>query len=279
MARFATRDNDYRVLESRLIDMIKEATRNVGSLPNRPASDEPPHTLFPSPAQIEADRSLGPPNRSFTVPHYRNQSNQNVYLNFTLPHGYSPPVPEHGSPDSGHSGMQSFMPPLYTNSGTTLSALHTAQSSSPPACASQEAITQSLQPPSRASTTPVAKKPEIDDHTAFSLLAKFDTIFILDNTGSMQQLANSHDSSDVPRSRWNLLEEGMKVLVDKAIHYDTDGVDIYFLKLPEELNAEGVASVSAVTEGLTIAGKNLQTQGSAVAHSSPRRWSLPLSHA
>ena len=111
--------------------------------------------------------------------------------------------------------------------------------------------------PQRVSTVPSIQRPNIDDQTAFSALAKYDTIFILDNTASMQQSADSKDRSPLPKSRWNLLEESIKLVVGHAIKYDKDGVDLYFLKAFDKLDREHVTSSAKVENVLQNASSLL----------------------
>ena len=88
-------------------------------------------------------------------------------------------------------------------------------------------------PPSRNNTEPMpiqshGQQEKINDETAFSMLGMFDTVFILDDTASMQESAVT--SSAVGQTKWQRLEETMKYLVPKAIEHDEDGIDIFFLK-------------------------------------------------
>ena len=109
---------------------------------------------------------------------------------------------------------------------------------------------------------PGTRNVEIDDDTAFSYLAFFDTVFILDNTGSMQVPAGQQDEY---RSRWDLLEEALKSVVQKTIDNDKDGVDVYFLKGGRDygLNIEHVDQVPAIEEKLEEARRLLSTPQSA----------------
>ena len=58
----------------------------------------------------------------------------------------------------------------------------------------------------------------------------FDTVFIIDDTSSMQGRADSADESDWPLDKWTVLERCMENIVGIATEYDKDGVDVYFLK-------------------------------------------------
>ena len=68
---------------------------------------------------------------------------------------------------------------------------------------------------------------EEDDNGPLSRLSMFDTVFIVDDTRSMTLGATI--GSKRP-TRWKLLEKSMEAVVNDACQYDSDGVDVYFLK-------------------------------------------------
>ncbi|KAI9764705.1 MAG: hypothetical protein M1840_008097 [Geoglossum simile] len=74
------------------------------------------------------------------------------------------------------------------------------------------------------------KAPGTDDNKGFGRLALFDTIFVIDDTGSMQVAANSNEPAGPDRkTRWNILTQSMQYIGNIAADYDPDGVDIHFL--------------------------------------------------
>ncbi|KAH0559489.1 hypothetical protein GP486_003997 [Trichoglossum hirsutum] len=73
--------------------------------------------------------------------------------------------------------------------------------------------------------------PGTDDNKGFGRLALLDTIFVIDDTGSMQVAADSNDPAGPDRkSRWNVLTQSMQYIANIAAEYAPDGVGIYFLK-------------------------------------------------
>jgi hypothetical protein len=74
------------------------------------------------------------------------------------------------------------------------------------------------------------KTRERDDNKGFSRLALFDTIFVIDDTGSMQDAADSNEPAAPGRkTRWDVLTRSMQYIGNIAAEYDPDGVDIHFL--------------------------------------------------
>ncbi|RDL35947.1 uncharacterized protein BP5553_06559 [Venustampulla echinocandica] len=71
---------------------------------------------------------------------------------------------------------------------------------------------------------------EKDKNAGFSQLARFDTIFVIDDTGSMQMAASSSEAANSnPRSRWDVLTKSLQYIANIASEHDKDGVDIHFL--------------------------------------------------
>jgi hypothetical protein len=81
------------------------------------------------------------------------------------------------------------------------------------------------------------------DNTPFSRLESFDIVFLIDDTSSMGTPADAKANADanlVPLGtardqppllrRWDILEQGVCHLVDLATHFDSNGIDILFLK-------------------------------------------------
>ncbi|KAI9764839.1 MAG: hypothetical protein M1840_007985 [Geoglossum simile] len=86
------------------------------------------------------------------------------------------------------------------------------------------------------------KAPGTDDNKVFSRLALFDTIFVIDDTGSMQVAANSNQpASSDGKTRWNVLTQSMRDIGNIAAECDLDGVDIHFL-ISTHLNKTNIRS-------------------------------------
>ena len=70
-----------------------------------------------------------------------------------------------------------------------------------------------------------------DDNKGFSRLALFDTIFVIDDTGSMQLPADSNEqAAPGGKTRWDVLTRSMQYIGNIAVEYDPYGVDIHFLE-------------------------------------------------
>lgn len=75
-----------------------------------------------------------------------------------------------------------------------------------------------------------------DNNEGFGRLSQFDTLFIIDDTGSMQLPADSTETAtNDTKSRWNILTRSLQYIANIAAQYDEDGVDIRFL-MSRQLN-------------------------------------------
>jgi len=86
------------------------------------------------------------------------------------------------------------------------------------------------------------------DESKFEALETYDTIFIIDDTGSMQKPLLSYSPEGKPVvDRWAALVVGLQVFAKIASKYDKDGIDIAFLK-NVHLNKEsrGLKDVNSV---------------------------------
>ncbi|KAI5776996.1 hypothetical protein EDC01DRAFT_434666 [Geopyxis carbonaria] len=76
---------------------------------------------------------------------------------------------------------------------------------------------------------------EIPEETdPFEKLSKFDTVFVIDDSGSMDT-----------DQRWQEVSDALSVIVPMCTKYDTNGVDIYFMN-NHRANASGIKSDSEV---------------------------------
>jgi hypothetical protein len=81
-----------------------------------------------------------------------------------------------------------------------------------------------------------------DENSGFSQLSQFDTIFVVDDTGSMQLAANSKETyTSQTKSRWDILTRALQYIANIATMYDSDGLDIHFL-ISTKLNRKNVRS-------------------------------------
>ena len=96
---------------------------------------------------------------------------------------------------------------------------------------------------------------EIDDASDLSKLAKCDTVFVIDDTNSMELPANRETSEyDInqgqrPEDRWSVLEKCMSAIVNTAASADPDGIDVRFLKCGQEKFRDRTLDASHISEG------------------------------
>ncbi|KAF9021830.1 hypothetical protein BDZ89DRAFT_957130 [Hymenopellis radicata] len=69
---------------------------------------------------------------------------------------------------------------------------------------------------------------------AFSTLKKYDTVVVLDDSGSMTE--KTHQGGG---SRWEAAKDALATLAEDAGKYDTDGIDIHFLNHIPATNNNG----------------------------------------
>lgn len=79
-----------------------------------------------------------------------------------------------------------------------------------------------------------------DENAGFTQLSQFDTVFVVDDTGSMQLQANSKETFNAQtKSRWDILTKALQYIANIATMYDKDGLDINFL-ISTTLNRKNV---------------------------------------
>lgn len=98
--------------------------------------------------------------------------------------------------------------------------------------------------PRRSKTDSQTKRINTDDDV-FNRLKLFDTVFIVDDTGSMQLPVRKYDP-DGP-DRWEVTKDALKHVAKIAADHDEDGIDIRFLKA-EEFNENNIASGERVEQ-------------------------------
>ncbi|KAK3172014.1 hypothetical protein OEA41_004098 [Lepraria neglecta] len=101
---------------------------------------------------------------------------------------------------------------------------------------------------SRRSTVPNGSNIN-DDDDPFNRLIMFDTVFIVDDTGSMIKAAR--DSEPEGQDRWAATAEALQHIAQLAASKDSDGIDIRFLK-SQNLNENNITSVDTVMEILGL---------------------------
>lgn len=74
---------------------------------------------------------------------------------------------------------------------------------------------------------------------ALELLRQYDTVILVDDSGSMTQ-----SGSKKGKTRWQEAGEALESLADVAAQYDADGIDIFFLN--DRTEARNITSAAAV---------------------------------
>ena len=89
-----------------------------------------------------------------------------------------------------------------------------------------------------------------DNDRLFNRLIMFDTVFILDDTGSMDTYLSSQDTSDI--KRWQAAKEALIHIGRIATSKDPDGVDLRFLKSDE--TGDNITDIDDLVDKLACAG-------------------------
>ena len=232
MVKFDNETNpDYRQLESRIIQMVKQQSpRPIIGQGNSaiPRINTDPSDASPLEADPLAPRDQSYLGRRATEPVESNHNNTIIY---NLIGGFSgnDDVPNRNVHMDSWPGRGSLYrsshivnepEPVFSH-GLGTSRQDAFQGPNP---GDQNPYRQSTL---RAKTTEEAIR---SDKSLFSRLGLFDTVFIIDDTSSMQGPVDSEDKRDWPLDKWTVLEECLQHIVDIATTYDKDGVDVQFLK-------------------------------------------------
>ena len=92
-------------------------------------------------------------------------------------------------------------------------------------------------------STLVNERNMTDDNDIFNRLRMFDTVFIVDDNGSMVLAA--HEKEPEGQSRWDATKQALGHIIGLAAPKDEDGIDIRFLK-STELGGDKMKSVEEV---------------------------------
>lgn len=239
-------ENKYRELQSRIIQIVAKTSASVHTrLPLRQAtvgSSEPTLNTTTGSQDVAAPAIQ----RRETEPQINQSNSQRVSVHFHWPHGSQLPAvtepEEYGDLDHGGSGSSHPSAAVDRN-------LRTSQQTEYQFPKPAHGKLKSLAGNVTGATNAV-------DGGDFSRLAMFDTVFIIDDTSSMQFAVNSNDKSDPPLSRWSVLENCLQYIAEIAIKHDKDGVDIQFLKMTE-LNGNDITDPTVIFEKLEKVRKHL----------------------
>ena len=102
---------------------------------------------------------------------------------------------------------------------------------------------QNRHPPKQRRSTETHNAHGNTDNDWLNRLEMFDTVFIVDDTGSMIQKVDQRD--EYGRDRWDVTKEALSYIAEEAAKHDTNGIDLRFLKAIEH-NADKVATGDAV---------------------------------
>jgi len=96
----------------------------------------------------------------------------------------------------------------------------------------------SATPPSNAKPTPSSSTavplPTSSEDTDFSFLSTFDTVFLIDDSGSMAGRC------------WRETRDALKTITPICTAHDADGIDIYFLNAPDNVEYKNVTTPADV---------------------------------
>ena len=104
------------------------------------------------------------------------------------------------------------------------------------------------QAPRRRTFGPSHTSPN-DNDKLFNRLIMFDTVFILDDTGSMVESVNCKDKNDI--TRWEAAKQALEHVGGIAMSKDTDGVDLRFLKA--DSNVDNITDIEDLVDKLNSA--------------------------
>lgn len=115
--------------------------------------------------------------------------------------------------------------------------------------------------------------PQIASHSVdedkFKLLKRFDTVFLVDDSASMQ-LGPDGEGALPQDSNWAALKTGIRAFVSIASRFDDDGIDLYCLKNRTKFK-EGVSATAHVSRLLDSIDLSDPTSGGGTYAQSPIR--------
>ena len=101
-------------------------------------------------------------------------------------------------------------------------------------------------------STAVNERNGTDDNDTFNRLRMFDTVFVVDDTGSM--VLPARDDRPEGQDRWSATKEALEHITALAAAKDEDGIDIRFLKSKhlDKNNISRVEKVMEILEGVDM---------------------------
>ncbi|KAK4197803.1 hypothetical protein QBC40DRAFT_308773 [Triangularia verruculosa] len=220
MVKFSKSDVSYREVAEEMIRLIQ----NTLTVSNMPPPVSPKTRLqdafqpkLPSRSStFSSIRTMPPPYPGFALPFSQHRKLQ--------PGEPSPPASERASPVSDTRSLtmlaetQSYddpapaIPVAYDDNPLTIPLVRHINLSTPVVPVKYSDIIPALKPGKRELKSP------------FSQLGQFDTVFLLDDTGSMGET----EGDDKPRSKWDDLIESLQWTADLVCRYNKNGIDVHF---------------------------------------------------
>lgn len=273
MVKFDDKNNgDYKNLENNIVKLIRplpgDSNRNQASLAVHPiagGTDSP--NIGPRSPHQDRESSLWGPNKSSPAP-----SHTIYYNNYfgdqsgVIPYSQGVHVPDQrGTRSSWQAGHENLAAGQVDISGRSpnrqqtfphSNGYHRRPDPQPSSQANSDPTVNLLNDfdnthlgshPPRRSTVP-AMQPVNDDDDPFNRLIMFDTVFIVDDTGSM--ILPAKDGIDNP-DRWTATKGALSHVAHIAARKDPDGIDLKFLK-SESLNEDNITSGETVMEILDL---------------------------
>lgn len=185
---------------------IAKSSADLSTVPPPRTALEPTMSI-PPPPYSELDPNQFQPNRRNRLPPLPQDQNQTSP--FAASHNVVQGSPQTTIPSQG-------VPNPYVQHATY--SYVPAQSQTPQTCFNQQV---QVNRPSRQVTSRDVRE---DD---FELLREYDTIFIVDDSASMQ--VNEMPDGSIGPSRWEEARDALCGVVRIAARYDDDGIDVYFI--------------------------------------------------
>lgn len=228
------------------------------------------------PLDSASDALPPPPPYEPVASRQRSQHRQPVSATQPSHQQYAPPPfppPGHVPPSAtSASNMMNADPLAYVQAQQPAGATATAQSTSQypvtnpfapshVATHAQSMSEEARRPAQSSSSAGIQRQPSIKENQ-LEFLRSYDTIFIVDDSSSMN--VNERPDGSMGQSRWEEARDALAGMVELAAKYDDDGVELHFLNSDKcLLNCRDPRQVkqlfdSITPEGLTPTGTKLE---------------------
>lgn len=276
MVKFDDRNHvDYKNLENHIIKMIRPRQQRASSLPGEEVADCPANPNY-APGHSTDNTSPPPGNavsyasdgQSFGLPRpsqyiYYNNYFGNASSQQDQPQNYGDPFQGASTnsqstyqdiqgaqrdPVNRHPGRQHTFPPTSSQAHRPGVRPQDQASSDPALPVTHELDSMRLGSNSERRDTFPNRADLSNDDDPFNRLIMFDTVFIIDDTGSM--ILPIKAGEETGKDRWTATVEALKHITGLAVSKDVDGIEIRFLK-DDRQNDDNVDSVDTIKEKLS----------------------------